>query len=213
MKARYVFSVLFVTFFQCVAAAWDIGWVDQFGNGVSTLGGGATTDGTGVYVSGSVFGVLPNQVGAGGLDAYIRKYDFGGTALWTRQFGTSGLDTPTLNGVAIHTTGVYVIGNTTGTFPGEPAGSGLDIFIARLDTQTGQLVWIRQFGIRRDVFGVGLGGVAVDDNGVYAASSALQGEITAALIRKYDFGGNLVWARELCGPLSCGPTFWGAATQ
>ena len=46
---------------------------------------------TGLYVAGFVTGLLPGQTGGGGgaadVDAFVRKYDFNGNELWTRQFG------------------------------------------------------------------------------------------------------------------------------
>jgi hypothetical protein len=64
-----------------------------------------------VYVVGNASGALPGQTYSGGsYDAFIRKYDLGGTELWTRQFGTSGFDNA--SGVAVDTTGVYVVGQT-----------------------------------------------------------------------------------------------------
>jgi hypothetical protein len=272
MNVRHFGAVLVVggLLFSGVAAAWDIDWVDQFGNStyVDTTGGSAT-DATGVYVAGSVFGALPGQGGgAGGFDAYLRKYDFagnvlwtdhvgtpateiglgiatepsgvyitgatdgtlpgqisaggldafvrkysaGGTVLWTRQFGTSVTDVPMIGGVATHQTGVYVVGETFGTFPGAADGNGRDIFLARLNAQDGQLLWVRQFGIRGGAR-LGIGGVSADDTGVYAAGIHYLGQDADALLRKYDFDGNLLWVRELAGTPSCGATFWGLATH
>jgi hypothetical protein len=47
---------------------------------------------SGVYVGGFVPGFFPGQMYQGGLDAYIAKYDFNGTEIWTRQFGSEGDD-------------------------------------------------------------------------------------------------------------------------
>ena len=41
------------------------------------------------YIGG---GTLPGQTTAGGIDAFVRKYDPNGTEMWTRQFGTAGDD-------------------------------------------------------------------------------------------------------------------------
>ena len=37
-------------------------------------------------------GALPGQTHLGKSDAYVRKYDGDGDELWTRQFGSRGLD-------------------------------------------------------------------------------------------------------------------------
>lgn len=252
------------------SAAWDIEWVDQFGNGIVTSATGGTTDGMGAYAAGSVFGALPGQVAAGGNDVYLRKYDvagnvlwtrqfgtpatdFGrnvaadstgiyfagrttgtlpaqlsagdsdafvrkynvnGDVLWTRQFGTSGFDAPWPNGIAIHATGVYVAGETSGTFPGAPGANGVDFFIARLDAGTGQPMWIRQFGNRSN-FLLTIGGVSADDSGVYVTGSTVLAQGGTALLRKYDFSGNLLWSREFVpGPgINCSGTLWGVSVH
>src|SRR5712692_6583304 len=76
----------------------DIEWLHQFGSlrvpdhldpARSVVANGD------IYVAGSVdgMGALPGQTGSGGqIDAYVRKYDVGGTELWTRQFGTGSAD-------------------------------------------------------------------------------------------------------------------------
>lgn len=260
MKTRTLAGAfLLILLFHLAGTAQDIQWADQYGNGVATASVGLKTDATGVYTAGRVFsagkydaylrkydfagnalwtrqlgipafdfadgvatdstgvyllgdtpGVLPGQTSAGSSDAFVRKYGSNGNVLWTQQFGTAGIELPM--GIASHSTGVYVAGETTGTFPGAVAGNGKDIFIARMDAQAGQLLWVRQFGIRAPDL-LGIGGVAVDDTGVYAAGIARAGLARAALLRKFDFSGNLVWARELDGTQGCSATIWGLATH
>ena len=45
-----------------------------------------------MYVAGATQGTLPRQTSAGDADAFLRKYAFDGTEVWTRQFGTSESD-------------------------------------------------------------------------------------------------------------------------
>jgi hypothetical protein len=188
-------------------------WTRQFGTVAPDAGLGVTTDATGVYLAGSTAGTFPGQASAGNRDAFMRKYDTDGQVVWTRQFGTSGFD-ELFRGATIHTTGVYVAGETDGTFPGEMGGNGVDFFVARLDAQTGQLIWARQFGIRSG-FPLSIGGVSVDDTGIYAVGTTFLGVSPAAMFRKYDFNGNLLWSREfLPGPgVSCSGTLWGVAAH
>ena len=53
----------------------------------------------------------------------MRKYDTGGTEIWTRQFGTTSEFNLTLDdfalGVAADASGVYVAGSTAYFFPGQ----------------------------------------------------------------------------------------------
>jgi hypothetical protein len=106
-----------------------------------------------------------------------------------------------------------VAGDTSGTFPGEPAGNGQDIFVGRFDKQSGQPLWVRQFGIRGGVTGFGLGGIGTDDTGLYVAGSTYLGQSRGAFLRKYDFDGQLLWAHEFLGTLGCSGNFQGLATH
>ena len=128
----------------------------------------------------------------------MRKYTPDGDLLWTTQFGTSLFETA--YGVAVNATGIYVSGETYGTFPGEPAGTGTDPYLARLDLDGG-VDWVRQLGIRspgQPPF-TSPGGVAVDDSGVYLVANV----IGRMPFRKYDFAGNTVWARDIPDVADC----------
>ena len=275
MNVRRLVLVSFVLFVLAAGSAgwvhaWDIEWIDQFGTPGTESTSGVAVDPTGVYVAGGVLGALPGQAGAGGFDAYVRKYDFNGHVIWTRQFGTlsteisGGLardatgiyvaggtggilgqagagrfdtfvrkynadgtllwtiqfgttetDVPFVHGIASHSSGIYVAGGTFGTFPGAPAGVGLDTFVARLDPDAGTVVWVRQFGIRGSDTFLQLGGVAADDAGIYVATTvAFPGsEDLLAVLRKYDFDGNLVWSRELPSTSDCVANFRDVASN
>ena len=71
-------------------------WTQQFGaEGASatTTAASVAVDSSGaVYVAGWVFGSLPGQTEGGQDDAFVRKYDAGGTEVWTRQIGGPGHD-------------------------------------------------------------------------------------------------------------------------
>lgn len=174
-------------------------WTRQFGtlSDDDTVGpsGAVATDGAGVYVGGTTDGTLPGQTAAGHGDAFVRKYSPSGDVMWTRQFGTAADDL--ISGVAVHSGGVYVAGYTSGTFPGAPGGSGTDVFIAKLAPETGNPVWVRQFGVRGSP--ADIGGVDVDSTGVYVAGLHSTGDVNVpqAHLRRYDFDGNVIWARQI----------------
>jgi uncharacterized protein (TIGR03437 family) len=101
---------------------------------------GVAADATGVYIVGATSQAgpaLPEQCRSGsGGDSFVRKYDLDGAEVWTREFGASGVVSP--SGVAVDSGGVYVVGfeaSGLGTrlgldsFP-DPAGA----FIAKLET-------------------------------------------------------------------------------
>jgi hypothetical protein len=148
-------------------------------------------------VAGETGGALPGQTNAGGIDAFVRKYDSDGNETWTRQFGTVGTD----QAFAIFAfwPDVYVAGLTNGSFPGETNAGGFDIFLRKYDVN-GSLQWTRQFGTPGFDEALGL---FVDATGVYLSGEvdgALPGQAHAgtadAFVRKYDHAGNELWTRQ-----------------
>jgi hypothetical protein len=127
----------------------------------------------------------------------VRKYDINGNELWTRQFGTTGADD--LSMVASDGVGVYVVGLTTGSLPGQQHNGGEDAFVRRYDV-LGNEVWTRQFGTASIDRALGL---ALDATGVYVSgltNGTLPGQNSAggrdAYVRKYDRDGNELWTRQ-----------------
>jgi len=174
-------------------------WSRQFGSVPvqQDEGTGAATDQTGVYIVGWTLGTLPGQTSAGDTDAFIRKYDFNGNVLWTRQFGSSAQDYAWA--VAVDGTGVYVVGETQGNIVTGGAGTtGADAFIRRYDAN-GAVVWTRQFGTLDTETAYG---VATDGTGIYVAGTTggdLAGSIGGSrdgFLRKFDTGGNVLWTRQ-----------------
>jgi hypothetical protein len=92
--------------------------------------GVAVTQGA-VYVAGeSANGSFSGQTSAGSTDAFVSKFDLEGNIVWSRQFGTSAADYAL--GVAADTSGVYVVGYTSGGLQGANAG-GEDAFVRKYD--------------------------------------------------------------------------------
>jgi hypothetical protein len=177
--------------------AGNVFWTRQFGTTGIDFASGVAVDATGVYVAGFTEGTLPGQTSAGGIDAFVRKYDFAGNELWTRQFGTAGADTA--HAVAVGASGVYVVGDTGGTLLGQASAGGGDAFVRQYDAD-GNERWTRQFGTPNLDEALG---VAVDATGVYVAGDTdgtLPGQASAggsdAFVRKYDATGNELWTRQ-----------------
>ncbi len=125
-------------------------WYRSYG---SAAGYGVSADGMGnVYVSGWTGGDL-ERPNAGGMDAYVRKYDADGNAVWTRQFGTSG-DERSYGVAADGAGGVYVSGTTEGSLGPANAG-GDDVFVRKYDAN-GNVVWTYQSGTSDDDRGFGV---------------------------------------------------------
>ncbi len=178
-------------------------WTRQFGGSgaADDFGTSAALDGAVLYVAGYVAGLLPGQTGSGGtnLDAFVRRYDSTGTEVWTRQFGTTSSDKA--YGIATHSSGIYVTGETGGEF-GTPVG-GSDYFLRKYDAN-GNAVWTRQFGTSsNDGAGYG-GGVAVNSSGVYVtggttgtfAGQSKVGGLFDAFVQKFDLNGTAAWVRQ-----------------
>jgi hypothetical protein len=165
-------------------------WTRQFGTTDNERASGVATDSTGIYVTGTTQGALGTPLG--GRDGFLRKYDAGGNALWTRQFGTDTTDD--IYAVAAGAQGVYVAGDTSGVFPGQTkVPNGLyDAFLIKYDV-SGNQQWVREFGTKYEDWALGLAVTA----GSVIVVGHLDDTLTsqpwrgAAAILFYDFDGNV----------------------
>ncbi len=176
----------------------DAGWVRQFGTSADDWVLGMASDSSGnTYVVGYTYGQFPLQVQAGGVDVFVTKYDASGNLAWVRQFGSPFDDSAC--GVAVNSTGIYVVGDTYGSIGGQVSSGSDDAFIAKLDA-AGNIVWVRQLGTGTLDWS---SGVSLDDSGIYVLGGtlgALPGQAPSggddSFIAKYDFSGNMVWTRQ-----------------
>jgi hypothetical protein len=172
-------------------------WTRQLGT-TSYDGSRAVAVGTAgnAYISGYTQGNL-GGTNAGGYDAFLTKYNSSGTAIWTRQIGTSGYDYS--YGVAVDTTGnAYISGYTQGGLGGTNAG-GYDAFLTKYDS-SGAVQWSRQVGSGSDDYGYG---VAVDTTGNTYMTGYTRGTLTGtsaggydAFLVKYNSSGAMLWSRQ-----------------
>ena len=176
-------------------------WVHQLG----TTGGDyansvAVTSAGDAYIGGYTDGALAPSDGTG-QDAFIAKYDRNGNRKWTRQFGTSGVET--IFAVAIGRSGsVVAAGSTDGVLaPDSPLlGSGNDGFLTNYD-KNGNRKWVQQFGSAQTDQ---LTALAVASNGdAYVAGvtdGVTPGEESAGkydvAVARFDRNGTLIWARQ-----------------
>ncbi|MBM3775453.1 MAG: hypothetical protein FJW37_09860, partial [Acidobacteria bacterium] len=174
-------------------------WTRQFGSSGDDVAAAIVADSGGVYVAGSTSGALPGQTAGGSYDAFVRKYDLAGNELWTRQFGTSGIEQAL--GAAVDATGVYIAGYTSGTLAGQTsAGGPYDAFLAKYDLN-GNPLWMRQFGSAGidTAYAVSAAGgaiyVAGDTTDALAGPGSYLGGYDA-FVRKYDSGGAAGWTRQ-----------------
>ena len=121
-----------------------IAWSRQFGTKRYDLAYAAAPDGEGgSYVTGFTNFALDGQQYHHRYDAFLRRYNAAGNELWTRQFGTNGVDQSFA--IAVVGSDVYIAGSTTGRFPKQELKGGVDAFVARFDRK-GNDLWLEQFG-------------------------------------------------------------------
>lgn len=108
----------------------DRQWARQVGTAADEFGYGVATDSTGtVYLTGASTGAQAPGY-AGGFDAYLTRYASDGTRGWTQHLG-SATDEVSLGAAARTGNGVYLVGGTMGTLPGQVTAGGKDLFLGR----------------------------------------------------------------------------------
>jgi hypothetical protein len=109
---------------------YDVGgnvvWTRQFGSSSGAAATSISAIPSGVYVAGQTVGALPDQMSSGFTDAFVRKYDADGSAVWTRQIGPSSY----VGGISAGASGVHVGGWTERALPGQVNAGRGDIFLA-----------------------------------------------------------------------------------
>jgi hypothetical protein len=107
-------------------------WTTQLGSNQNDSPYSVTHDALGnIYIAGETQGQLGSQ-SFGNKDAFVAKFDTGGTLLWTLQLGTSSLDG--IQSISIDADrNVFVTGRTDGTLGAQAFGGG-DVFVAKIST-------------------------------------------------------------------------------
>ncbi len=182
-------------------------WVRQFGTNLEDDGTVSTIDSTGVYKAGRTVGTFSGQTSSNLDDGFIRKYDFNGNELWTRQFGSRDPNgyyaEDYVFGIASDSSNVYVAGRAT-TSDGSYVASYP--FLRKYDSN-GNLIWTREFWLNYGQYSFdpydfyydeSANGVAVDSagnvylSGYFVNQSGSTGSYDG-FIRKYDTYGNVSW--------------------
>jgi hypothetical protein len=184
----------------------NIIWTRQFGGFRDASGTGVHVSSDAVYVVGRTEGVLAGLINYGEHDAFVRKYDFNGNELWTRQFGGSAFDTATA--VIGDSSGVYITGITEGTIIGQTSAGGSDIFVRKYD-HNGNELWTNQIGNTVPTYGEDdiSNDIAVSSAGAFVTGTtegALPGQSSSgdknAFIIGYDTNGNILWINQFGDP-------------
>ncbi len=109
-------------------------WTRLIGTSSIDNGRGVAVDENGnIYVTGVTYGGLDGNINTGHADMFLVKYNISGTKQWTRQQGTSSIDTG--NGVAVDASGnIYVTGATNGSLDGNINAGDSDMFLVKYNT-------------------------------------------------------------------------------
>jgi len=189
------------TFIRKYDTAGNIVWTRQFGSSIDDIPEGISVDPAGIsYVAGSTLGTLPGQASSGGQDAYVRQYDASGTATFTQQFGTAGIDNA-FNVGADAAGNNYVVGFISGALPGQTYSGTEDAFVRKYSDPaaanfsiSGRVLTSVGRGIRGARITVSGGSLPVpvvvvaDEFGFYSVGSLPAGTYTvSAAQRRFNF--------------------------
>lgn len=182
MLARAMGLLCVSILLSCNTWAQQLDWLQEFGSGEYDEAFGVATDSTGVYVTGRIKGALPGQTAGYDFDAYLRKYDFQGKVIWTRQFEVSKVNNTSIDepfSVAVDASGVYV------------AGACSDgAFVSRFDLN-GKLAWTYTSNSMDIAWKI-----VAHSSGLYIAGEKT-GVGGGPVIAKLDNDGNEIWRYAL----------------
>jgi len=187
-------------------------WTRQFTTVGTDSALGLSVDPSGVYVAGVVATSLPGQTSAGQSDAFVRRYDFSGFELWTRQFGSPGADSAAA--VTATAGGIFVAGSVGGALSDQTATGLPDAFVRGYDI-SGGVIWTRQFGTTQTQDDT-VRGVAIHNGQLYAAGSygvtvPLQQTVGGGFLHAYASDGTALWTRRISTGLLMPPGTMGIA--
>ena len=164
-------------FLTKVNPAGDRIWTRQMGTVETEWGNDITSDITGLYVTGFTMGKLDGKEAYGYDDSFLIKYDFEGTMLWLKQWGTSGNDEG--SSIALDSSGVYVCGRSNGNFFEAKRIGKDDAFLVKFDME-GNHLWTNIEGTRTNDRARG---VTVNSNGKVCITGVTGGTLNNK--RKY----------------------------
>ncbi|MBP0019503.1 MAG: SBBP repeat-containing protein [Cyanobacteria bacterium SBLK] len=123
-------------------------WIRQLGSpsGYDSSAGVATDVEGNIIITGYTSGTLDATGAAGYYDAWIAKYKPNGDRLWIRQLGSSSYSYDAACAIATDSAAnIYLTGNTSGILEPGTRVRGMDIWVAKYDSQ-GNRLWVKQLG-------------------------------------------------------------------
>ena len=190
----YALAALMVAATPAIGSAQAVQWSVQFGGPAQDRAFAIAVHASALYVAGATEGALPGQRNAGGIDAFVRKCNLNGVEVWTRQFGTPGIDE--ILAIAADESGIYVAGDTQGVLRADSGATAAPhAFVRKYDT-AGNELWTREFGSgrREEVLAV-----AAAAGGVYAAgdTTVAAPPFDDAFVAAFDVKGAPGWSRVI----------------
>ena len=186
------------------------GWVSTFGDAQAQKALAVAVDASGaVYVGGwfrstITVGTLPILTTAGGMDAFLVKYNSAGVVQWAKRFGDAS--DQALTHLAVDSSGNV---NLAGTVAGSidlgggalTSAGGNDVFLGSVNTNGGHR-WSRRFGNSANQI---VNGLAVLPNKNVAVTGTFAGNIDFGTGNMASAGGNDIYLAQLT---SSGTTVW-----
>lgn len=209
---------IFIT--KIKASDGSVTWVKQFGAQDEDHGNAICSDPAGnIYFTGRFSGVVVfgtfTLTSVGGADSFLAKLDATtGLVIWARRTGGTGNDGGlriTTDGAGnIYTSGYFQGLATFGTFTLTPAGPNFNIFLARTDGTSGNVIWAKGYGNTGYAFG---SSISCDASGDVYMTGYFEGNVpfdsytlSAAnyqdifVSRHLASTGNVDWAISAGGP-------------
>lgn len=166
----------------------DILWIKQFGTpNIDQVWRVAVDQDNNIYVCGMTEGAFPGNSSGGGQDILVGKFNSDGEILWIKQLGGSG-DQNGFDVFAFNNHQLYI------------AGKSDTAFVARLDPNTGSIIWTKSIGNPT----LAAFGVSADSGGsIYVSGYISTGMFYPnqfdAFVAKLDGSGNTTWLTPISG--------------
>lgn len=174
-------------------------WLREAGGNANVFIEDIFINSTGIYCTGSTGGDLDGQQFKGGsTDGFVMKFDFTGTKLFTRIFGSS-VNEFGIGLVTDATGNFFITGNTDGNLNGVThVGQNADAFLVKYDP-FGNVLWTKLYGQGLGFFG---GKIQIAANGdLYTIGQTIsfpgypEFNGSAIYLRKLDKDGNTIWTK------------------
>jgi hypothetical protein len=207
---------IFIT--RANASNGDVDWVKQFGGLNEDNGYSIVCDPAGnIYCTGRFSGMVvfgtSTLTSNGANDAFILKLDATGSIIWVKKVGGTGFD----GGLAItsdtagniYTSGYFQGTAGFGSFTVNPTGTNFNVFLAKTDGLSGNILWAKAYGSAGYTYGTSVSCDIVGDVYLtgYFESDVVFGTYTVSSVQYQDIfiskhnaaTGNVAWATSMGG--------------